>query len=183
LRPIPEATRRKLLCPEILNVHVGSEAYVVGEIPARVVRIFVDDDLVGVPEPTIDIGQVVGGYAEVEAAKPEAGWAAAAQTPNMRRTKAGGEVPMLPGMVEMIVGIGGTGIVAYPVVFIDVWGVGMAGVVYEVAVRWRGSAVGRRGSVGRRSAVVWFGAMLGRRMRRWSTATRMPAAAGMLLCS
>ena len=80
---------------------------------------------------------------------------------------------MLPGMVEMVMGVVGAGFVAYPMVFIDVWGVGMAGMVYEVTVRWRRSAVGRR------SAVVGFGAMLGRRMRR-STSARM-ASTGMFL--
>jgi hypothetical protein len=166
---------------EILDVNVGAEPGVVGKIPARMVRIFVDNDLVGVPEPAVDIGQVVGSYAEVEASKPEAGRAAAAQTPDMRRTKAAGEVSVLPGMVEMVVGVVGAGFVAYPVVFIDVWGVGMTGLVYEVTVRWRRSAVGRRNSVGRRSAMVWFGAMLGRRMRRRSPFARMASTTGMLL--
>ena len=89
---------------------------------------------------------------------------------------------MLPGMVEMVMGVVGAGFVAYPMVFIDVWGVGVAGVVYVIMVRWRRSAVGRRSSVGWRSAVVGFGAMLGRRMRR-STSARMASTTGMLLSS
>ena len=35
--------------PEILDVNVGAEPGVVGKIPAGVVRIFVENDLVGVP--------------------------------------------------------------------------------------------------------------------------------------
>jgi len=73
-------------------------------------------------------------------------------------------------MVEMVMRVVGAGFVAYPMVFIDVWSVGMAGVVYVIMVRWR------------RSAVVGFGAMLGRRMRR-STSARMASTTGMLLSS
>ena len=60
-----------------MDVDVGAEPGVVGEVPAGVVRIFVDDDLVGVPKPAVNIAKVVRSYAEVEASKPEAGWAAA----------------------------------------------------------------------------------------------------------
>ena len=144
---------------------VGAEPCVVSEVPAGMVRIFVDDNLVGVPEPAVDVGKVVGGYAEVEASKPEAGWAAATQTPDVGGAKAAGEVSMLPGVVEMVVGVVATSVVSYPVVFIDVWGVGMAGMIDEGAIRCR------------RRSVVSLGAVSGRGMR---SGTARMASAGVL---
>jgi hypothetical protein len=78
-------------------VDVGSEADVVGEVPAGVVGIVVDDDVVGVPEPSVRVGEVPGGYAEVEAAEPEAGWTSSAETPDVGGAEAAGEVAVLVG--------------------------------------------------------------------------------------
>jgi hypothetical protein len=155
---------------EVLDVDVSAEAGVVGEVPAGVVRIFVDNDLVGVPEPAVDVAKVVRGYAKVEASKPEAGWATTAQTPDVGGAEAAVEVAVLPGMVEMVVGVVAAGIVAYPVVFVDVRGVGMAGMVDITTVGGRGWTV------------IRFGAVSGGWMRRRSTAAGM-ASAGMLLCN
>jgi hypothetical protein len=149
-----------------LDVDVGAEPGVVGEIPAGMVRIIVDDDLVRVPEPAVDIAEVVRGYAEVEASKPEAGRTSAAQTPDVGWAEAAGEMAVLPWMVEVVVGIIGACVVAYPVVFVNVWGVRMAGMVDEAAV------------CGRRSAVEGFRAVSGGGMR--SAATARMAATGML---
>ena len=100
---------------------VSAEADVVGEVPAGVVGVFVDDDVVGVPVPAIDVGEVVGGYAEVEATEPEAGGAASDETPDVGGAEAGGEVAVLPGVVEVVVGIVGAGVVADPV-GVSTWG-------------------------------------------------------------
>ena len=121
---------------------VGSEAVVVGEVPAGVVGVFVDDDVVGVPVPAVDVGEVPGGYAEVEASEPEAGGSASAEAPDVGGTEAGGEVAVLPGVVEVVVGIVAAGVVADPAALIDVGVVGVSGGVVEVAVIGRvGSAV------------------------------------------
>ena len=62
-------------------------------------------------------------------------------------------------------GVVGAGLVAYPVVLIDVRRVGMTGMIHEATVRrWR-------------SAVVGFGAIHGGRMR---SATARMASTGML---
>jgi hypothetical protein len=113
-----------------------------------VVGVFVDDDVVGVPEPSVAVGEVVGGYAEVEATEPEAGWSASAETPDVRGAEAGGEMTVLPGVVEVVVGIVGAAVVADPVGGIDVGDVGVAGGVGEIFV------IGRAGC-----AVVGFGTM------------------------
>jgi hypothetical protein len=44
---------------EIHDVDVGAEALVVGEVVAGIVGVFVDDDVVGVPEPAVDEAEVV----------------------------------------------------------------------------------------------------------------------------
>ena len=119
---------------------VGSEADVVGEVPAGVIGVVVDDDVVGVPEPSVGVGEVPGGYSEVEATEPEAGWAASAETPDVGGTEAAGEVAVLLGVVEVETGVVATVVVAYPVaVVFDVGGVGVSGGVGEVVV------VGRAG--------------------------------------
>jgi len=70
-------------------------------------------------------------------------------------------------MVEMVMGVAGAGIVAYPAVFIDVWGVGMTGMVHEATVRRR------------RSAVEGLGTVSGRRMRSATAGMASPR----VLCS
>jgi hypothetical protein len=153
---------------EVLDVDVGSEAGVVGEVPAGVVGVFVDDDVVTVPVPAVDVGEVEGGYAPVEAAEPEAGGAAAGEAPDVAGAEAGGEAAVLPGMVEVEAGIVGAVVVADPVVgFIVVRGVGMAFVVGEVVVL--------RGAWG---SVVGFWAVLGDRVTTPTLGVSAATAAG-----
>jgi hypothetical protein len=115
---------------EVFDVDVGSEAGVVGDIPAGVFGIIVDDDIVAVPVPAFDVGEVEGSYAPVEVTEPEACGASTAEPPDVRGAESGGEVSMLPGMVDVEATIIGAVVVAYPVVGrVVVWGVGMAFVV------------------------------------------------------
>jgi hypothetical protein len=53
-------------------VNIGTEADVIGEIPTRIVRIGVENDVVGIPEPAVAEGNVSGSDAEVVTAEPEA---------------------------------------------------------------------------------------------------------------
>ena len=97
-----------LLGSEIHHVDVDAEADVVGEIPAWVVGIGIEDDVVGIPEPAVAIAEVGGSDAEVVSAKPEAGRTAAADPPDLACADAAGETAMLPGVVEVVGGgIGG----------------------------------------------------------------------------
>ena len=106
---------------------VGAQPNVVGEIPAVVVRIFIDHDLIGAPIPGIAEGEVNGSDGEIETAEPEALSIATCNAPHVAFAEAAGEVPVLPGMIEMIVRIIGAGIVADPlVVSVNVRSVGMA---------------------------------------------------------
>lgn len=129
---------------------VGAQADVVGEVPANVVGVLVDDDFVGIPEPTITEGDVSGSDAEIEAVEPEAGRTAAGEMPNVAAAKAAGEVTMLPRMIHMILRIIGAGIMADPLaVGVDVRRIGMPGLI-GIFGSFRRRAV--RSSLGRRRA-------------------------------
>src|SRR5271169_3949927 len=83
------------LSPEVADMNVGAQPDVVSEIPAVVVGIFVDHDIVAVPEPVIAIGQVKRGDAEVVAAKPETAGIASLNAPAVSAAKAAVEAAML----------------------------------------------------------------------------------------
>src|SRR5579863_8932709 len=100
-------------------MHIGSQADVIREIPARMVRIVVDDDIVRVPEPAVAVPHVIGRNAPVPVVEPESPRAAAAQMPYMARAEAAAKAAMLPGMVQMKVRVVAAGVVADPRVTVD----------------------------------------------------------------
>src|SRR5260370_41615649 len=61
-----------LMVAEILDVDVGAGSGLVGQVPAVVGGIFVGDDRNAVPIPVGGVLVIVGRYAEIEAAEPEA---------------------------------------------------------------------------------------------------------------
>ena len=97
-----------------MGVDVGASSRVVGQIPAVVVEIVVDNDGIAVPVPVIGVVVIVGSYAEVEAAEPKALAVPSAQMVLMAAAKAAGEAAVFPGMIEMIVRVAATGIMADP---------------------------------------------------------------------
>lgn len=105
---------RGLHSAEVLNVTVGAEARVVGQVEAVVVGIFVDNDLVSAPIPIVAEAIVGSGDAESETAEPEAFTIAAFDTPHVAGTEAAGEASMGPRMIEMKVRIVAAGVMAYP---------------------------------------------------------------------
>jgi hypothetical protein len=152
--------------PEKGHVHVRTEARVVGEIPAHVVRVIVNHDLVRVPVPVAAVADIVWRDAEIKAGEPESARAAAGQPPPMVRAKASGKVAVLPRAVEVVVRIVGSRVVTNPVIVrrIDVRRRRMARTISDalgrVIVRvigwtigwmivrvggWRGVVVGVRG--------------------------------------
>src|SRR3954452_11102578 len=68
-RKLPES-RVRLSVPQIHDVSATAQPYVVAEVPASVVRVLIDHDLVTIPQPIIDEAVVVGGHAKVEALEP-----------------------------------------------------------------------------------------------------------------
>jgi hypothetical protein len=147
-----------------LHVDVRPQSYVVSEIPAVVVGIFVDDNVVAVPEPVTAIGEVERPHAEVETPEPETVGAASGEMPDVSAAEASGEVAVFPGMVEMHARIVTAGAMAHPFpVGVDVRRVGVSGLVVEVR-RCRGRMRSRLGTMGRdvSGAATHRGAMLGR---------------------
>ena len=84
---------------------VSPQPDVVGQIPANVIRVFIDYDLIGAPVPVVAVTHVVGRHAKIEAAKPEPARTASRKAPYMAFAKAATKVPMLPRMIEMVVRI------------------------------------------------------------------------------
>jgi hypothetical protein len=64
-------------CPEIHYMHIAPKSYVVSEVPAHVIGVLVNYNLVTVPEPVIAEGEVGCRYAEIVAAEPETSRASA----------------------------------------------------------------------------------------------------------
>ena len=95
----------KLHCAHIHYMHVGAESHIISQVPARMIRIVVDDDVIGVPEPAVAITYVIGCDTPGPTIEPEATGASAADVPYVMWSEAAGKVPMLPGMINMVVSI------------------------------------------------------------------------------
>jgi hypothetical protein len=120
---------------EIHDVDVNPQPHVIGEVPADVIRILINHDLVRTPEPVIAKAVVVWGNAKVEAAKPEALPVPSFKPKDMVGTEPAREVSMLPRMIEMVVGIITAGVMPNPLIApIDVRGVRVPGLVAIIAV-------------------------------------------------
>jgi hypothetical protein len=130
-RPLPTYNRE--LASHERYVNIRAQPYVVGEIPAVVVRICVDDHVISVPIPVVAIGQVERGDAEVEASKPEAARAAASEVPYVTPAETAFETAVLPWMLEAEAVVIAAIFMADPfAVAVDVR---CFGVIFAVAVR------------------------------------------------
>jgi len=140
-RPIPfhvlisyRSVIRHQLSTQILNVDVSAEAGVVGEIETRMVGVFVNHDVITIPEPSVDIGHIPGRYAPVPVVEPEATGIAAAEAPSVPRTEAAVPTAVLPWMIDAVVLIVAASVVANPVSsIIHVRRIGMVGLIAEVS--------------------------------------------------
>jgi len=114
-------------------MNVGAEPDVVGQVPTRMVRIFIDHYIVAVPKPIAAIAKVIRGDCESEPSKEESAWTSASEVKNVMGPKAAGKVSVLPGMVKMIVYIAGTGVVTNPLtIWMDVRSVGVTVLVRKI---------------------------------------------------
>ena len=105
-----------LYLSQILDVNVGSQPYVVRQIPAIVIRIFVDYDLVSAPVPAIAVAEVVGRNTKIETSEPEALAISALNTPYMIFAKSTCKVAALPGVIQVVVRIVGPAVMPNPFV-------------------------------------------------------------------
>ena len=134
----------RALRSQVLDVDVCAKSYVVGEVPAFVVGIVVDDDVVAIPEPVVAEAEVIGRDAEIKTAEPEATGAATAEVPDVAAADAAGEASVLPGMVEVVVNVVAASVMADPfAVGVDVRSVRVTGLVVEVTLL-RGCGCGMR---------------------------------------
>lgn len=134
-----------------MHMHVGAESRVVGEVPAFVIRIVVDNDVVVVPIPIINVAEIEGSYAEVISAEPEAAGPATTQAPHVTRSDSALEAAMFPRVFKTESGIATAIGVAYPVVIlVDVRSFGVRrfiaiGSARLVFLAWAGGLFARRG--------------------------------------
>ena len=113
---------------------VGPQAHVVGQVPAVVVRVIINHDLVTVPQPVI--AEVVVGRcnAEVETVEPKAVWAAPAESKPVATADAASEASVFPWAIQMEAPVIASGIMPYPLVIgMDVRRLRMPGTVVKVS--------------------------------------------------
>jgi len=123
------------LCAQEHYVNVGPQPYVVGEIPARMIGIVVDDDLIRIPEPVVAEAEIIGSNAEIETTEPEPAGAPAGESPPVLRAQAGSEMSVFPGMIDVVVGIVSAASVSDPIsVRVHVRSLGVPGLVAEIVV-------------------------------------------------
>src|ERR1700687_1882787 len=95
---------------------VSSEAGVIGQIPAIVIRILIDDDVVAIPVPAITESEIGGSNAPVPAVEPESTGTSASEMPPVRRTKSTSEATMLKGAIDTVVSVVAAGIMSDPTI-------------------------------------------------------------------
>ena len=96
------------------------------------IRVVINHDLIGIPEPVGDIRIIVREDAKVETSEPEAVRTSAFETKNMARPEATREPAVFPGMIQVKAGVIAARVVAHPLtVGMHVWSVWMA---FDIAV-------------------------------------------------
>jgi hypothetical protein len=105
-----------LLAAEILHVDVGSEPRVIREVPAWVIWVVVQHDVVAVPQPIANVAIVIRRDAPVKAAEPEAVPASASEAINVLGANSAAEVSVFPRMIKMVVSIAATGVMTDPTI-------------------------------------------------------------------
>jgi len=80
-------------------MHVSTKPNVVGKVPARMIGVVVDNDLVAIPEPAAAIVDVVGRHAEEKTAEVETVRTPARQSVDVVAANRSAETPVFPGVV------------------------------------------------------------------------------------
>ncbi len=90
-----------LLVPQISDVAVRAGARVVGEIQTIVIRIFVNHDLIAVPQPVPAEAEIRRPDRPVEVIEPEAIWTAASQSEHVTLSDSACKAAMFERMVDV----------------------------------------------------------------------------------
>lgn len=101
-------------------MNIGAQSDVVRKIPANVVRIVVDHNVIGIPEPVIAVIIIIRSDREEPAANGKAFGVSAMDPPDVPRTDCTGEMAMLPRMVEVVVHVIASAVMADPVIVLGV---------------------------------------------------------------
>ena len=115
---------------------VGPGAGIVGDVPAGMVRVVIDDDRIRGPEPVIDVRVVERGDGKVGAVEPEALAITALKVKNVAGSEAEREAAVFEGVLEVeAAGVAIIAIVADPAAIgVDMRSVRVAGGIAKVAV-------------------------------------------------
>src|SRR5215469_975720 len=91
------------------------------------VGVVVDHDVIVVPIPVVNVGDIKGSDAEIVAAEPKAGRPPASQPPHEARPETALEVAVFPRMIQVEAGVVRPFIVSDPfAVLVDMRGLGMS---------------------------------------------------------
>lgn len=159
---------------------VGAQPGVIGEIPARIVAIGVEDDIVAIPKPVVAITHVGWSDHEEISVEVEAVWASAFEAIDVARAKFTREMAVFPRTIEVIAVV--PAFVADPAVVLGVH-MGSIGMPWSLGIIPRRSAAaaafGRAAApFGRTSGRSGSALTLGRcgSVRRWATRGDVPMA-------
>src|ERR1017187_5405364 len=105
---------------QVLDVSVRTQPRVVCQIPARMVGVLVDDNLIAVPVPAHHDVVIVRGDVPVEIVEPEAFPVSSRHHEYMLRSKAPGEVSVCPRRIDVEMRVVGATIMPDPFVVLGV---------------------------------------------------------------
>lgn len=132
------------LAAQVFDVGVSSQSRIVSQIPARMIGIFIDHDLIACPVPVGDDVVVVRGDIPVEIVEPETARAATRKHPYVIASKTAGKVPVSPRIIEVIMRITPAAVVSNPAIVarVDVGNFGMAMLVRANVILFGASVSG-----------------------------------------
>jgi hypothetical protein len=100
-------------------VDIGSEAGVIREIPAWVIWVVVQHDVIAVPQPIIGVVVVVRRDVPVKAAEPETVAASAFDAVNVVTANFTAEASVFPNVILMVARIVAAGVMADPLIVLS----------------------------------------------------------------
>jgi hypothetical protein len=106
--------RVKLSVPQIHDVRVTAQPHVITEVPANMIRVLIDHDLVTIPQPTVDKAVIVRSDAKVESVEPKTLSISSRKPEDMAAAEAAREASVFPRMILAVVGIISAGIMPEP---------------------------------------------------------------------
>lgn len=82
-------------------MNVDTKPDVISEVPTWIVRVFINDDRIGGPDPIGHVGEIDWGYAPIPVVEPKPVRAATGQAPLVPGTETAAEAAVLPRVVKV----------------------------------------------------------------------------------